>query len=122
MEMLFEPYPETSSLSDFLQDCEVRNFSPRTIYSYKSNLKHLFLVLVRNFFPGPERFPHLYQGRKKICSLHDRKRLLILFFSITQNGKEYKKYNPNIQKNILDTAKNSVMKKGSLSAWGRCRP
>lgn len=32
--------PETSFLSDFLQDCQVRNFSPRTIQSYKSNLKY----------------------------------------------------------------------------------
>lgn len=33
-------FPETLLLSDFLQDCEVRNFSPRTIQSYKSNLKY----------------------------------------------------------------------------------
>ncbi len=32
--------PGTDLLSDFLQDCEVRNFSPRTIQSYKSNLKY----------------------------------------------------------------------------------
>jgi integrase/recombinase XerD len=32
--------PETSLLLDFLQDCQVRNFSPRTIQSYKSNLKY----------------------------------------------------------------------------------
>jgi len=32
--------PETTLLLDFLQDCKVRNFSPRTIQSYKSNLKY----------------------------------------------------------------------------------
>lgn len=31
---------EQTLLSDFLQDCQVRNFSPRTIQSYKSNLKY----------------------------------------------------------------------------------
>ncbi|WP_292381517.1 tyrosine-type recombinase/integrase [Methanosarcina sp. UBA289] len=30
----------TALLLDFLDDCEVRNFSPRTIQSYKSNLKY----------------------------------------------------------------------------------
>jgi len=32
--------PETNLLNTFLQDCQVRNFSPRTIQSYKSNLKY----------------------------------------------------------------------------------
>lgn len=32
--------PETTLLFDFLQDCQIRNFSPRTIQSYKSNLKY----------------------------------------------------------------------------------
>lgn len=32
--------PETTLLNDFLQDCKTRNFSPRTIQSYKSNLKY----------------------------------------------------------------------------------
>ncbi|AKB79125.1 Site-specific recombinase [Methanosarcina horonobensis HB-1 = JCM 15518] len=32
--------PETTLLNDFLLDCSVRNFSPRTIQSYKSNLKY----------------------------------------------------------------------------------
>ena len=32
--------PETILLSDFLLDCQVRNFSPRTVQSYKSNLKY----------------------------------------------------------------------------------
>jgi integrase/recombinase XerD len=32
--------PGTVLLSDFLLDCQVRNFSPRTIQSYKSNLKY----------------------------------------------------------------------------------
>jgi integrase/recombinase XerD len=36
--------PETNLLNDFLQDCRIRNFSPRTIQSYKSNLKY-FLSL-----------------------------------------------------------------------------
>lgn len=35
-----QDFSETLLLSDFLQDCEVRNFSPRTIQSYKSNLKY----------------------------------------------------------------------------------
>ncbi|AKB81029.1 hypothetical protein MSBR3_0451 [Methanosarcina barkeri 3] len=39
------------------------------------------------------------------------------FFFDYSDEKEYKNYNPNIQKNILDTTKNSVMKKGNLSAW-----
>lgn len=30
----------TALLLDFLEDCQVRNFSPRTIQSYKSNLKY----------------------------------------------------------------------------------
>ncbi|MDQ1252567.1 MAG: integrase/recombinase XerD, partial [Euryarchaeota archaeon] len=32
--------PETSFLDDFLLDCRVRNFSPRTIQSYKSHIKY----------------------------------------------------------------------------------
>ncbi|AKB51752.1 Site-specific recombinase [Methanosarcina barkeri str. Wiesmoor] len=32
--------PETSLLSNFLLDCQVRNFSPRTIQSYKSCLRY----------------------------------------------------------------------------------
>jgi Site-specific recombinase XerD len=32
--------PATALLLEFLEDCEVRNFSPRTIQSYKSNLKY----------------------------------------------------------------------------------
>jgi len=32
--------PGTDLLLDFLEDCQVRNFSPRTIQSYKSNLKY----------------------------------------------------------------------------------
>lgn len=32
--------PGTALLLDFLEDCQVRNFSPRTIQSYKSNLKY----------------------------------------------------------------------------------
>lgn len=32
--------PGTALILDFLEDCEVRNFSPRTIQSYKSNLKY----------------------------------------------------------------------------------
>ena len=36
--------PETNILDDFFLDCQVRNFSPRTIQSYKSCLKY-FLSL-----------------------------------------------------------------------------
>lgn len=32
--------PEKNFLTDFLLDCQIRNFSPRTIQSYKSNLKY----------------------------------------------------------------------------------
>ena len=32
--------PETTFLNDFLLDCQVRNFSPRTIQSYKSHIKY----------------------------------------------------------------------------------
>lgn len=32
--------PETNFLDDFLLDCKVRNFSPRTIQSYKSHIKY----------------------------------------------------------------------------------
>lgn len=32
--------PESDILEDFLLDCKVRNFSPRTIMSYKSHLKY----------------------------------------------------------------------------------
>jgi len=32
--------PETEILDDFLLDCKIRNFSPRTIQSYKSHIKY----------------------------------------------------------------------------------
>lgn len=35
-----ENLPETNLLDDFLLDCKVRNFSPRTIQSYKSHIKY----------------------------------------------------------------------------------
>lgn len=116
--MAFEAYPETSFLSDFLQDCEVLNFSPekyihtKVIWStYSRYLLEIFFLALKDFLT------YIRDEKRYASSMVENFFASLSSFFDYSDEKEYKNYNPNIQKNILDITKNSVMKKGSLSAW-----